>query len=59
VFAQDVARSGLPAADVVRGGGVTFESCDGALTFLATAAGGTLQVVVMYEFLYFAEQDSP
>jgi hypothetical protein len=25
----------------------------------ATAAGGTLQVVVMYEFLYFVEQDSP
>ena len=29
LFAQDVARSELPAADVVRGGGVTFESWDG------------------------------
>jgi uncharacterized protein len=42
LFAQDVARSELPAADAVRGGGVTFESWDGALTFLATAAGPPL-----------------
>jgi hypothetical protein len=52
MFAQDVARSELPAAAVVRGGDVTFESWDGPLTFLATAAGGTPQVIVMDEFPY-------
>src|SRR5215207_3225461 len=57
LFAQDVARSELPAADVVRGGGVTFESWDGALTFLATTAGETPQVIVMDEFPYLVEQD--
>ena len=57
LFAQDVARSGLPAAEVVRGGGVTFESWDGALTFLATAAGDTPQVIVMDELPYLVEQD--
>lgn len=57
MFAQDIARSGLPAADVVRGGGVAFESWDGALTFLATAAGETPQVIVMDEFPYLVEQD--
>src|ERR671912_2940729 len=29
LFAQDVARSDLPAAAAVRGGGATFESWDG------------------------------
>jgi uncharacterized protein len=57
MFAQDVARSELPAADVVRGGGVTFESWDGALTFLATTAGGMPQVIVIDEFPYLVEQD--
>jgi len=57
LFAQDVACSELPAADVVRGGGVTFESWDGALTFLATTAGGTPQVIVIDEFPYIVEQD--
>ena len=41
----------------MRGGGVTFESWDGALTFLATAAGDTPQVIVMDEFPYLVEQD--
>ena len=59
LFAQDVARSELPAGDVVRSGGVTFESWDGALTFLATtAAGKTSQVIVIDEFPYLVEQDS-
>jgi uncharacterized protein len=57
MFARDVAHSELPAAAAVRGGGVTFESWDGALTFLATAAGGTPQVIVMDEFPYLVEQD--
>jgi AAA+ ATPase superfamily predicted ATPase len=57
MFAQDVARSDLPAAAAVRGGGVVFESWDGALTFLATAAGGTPQVIVIDEFPYLVEQD--
>jgi AAA+ ATPase superfamily predicted ATPase len=57
MFAQDVARSELPAADVVRGGGVAFESWDGALTLLATTAGGRPQVIVMDEFPYLVEQD--
>ena len=55
MFAQDVARSELP--DAVRGGGVTFESWDGALTFLAAAASETSQVVVVDEFPYLVEQD--
>jgi uncharacterized protein len=57
LFAQDVARSDLPAAAAVRGGGVAFESWDGALTFLATAASGTPQVIVIDEFPYLVEQD--
>src|SRR5918996_124025 len=57
LFAQDVARSELPAAAVVKYGGVTFESWDGALTFLATTAGETPQVIVMDEFPYLVEQD--
>jgi uncharacterized protein len=57
LFAHDVARSELPAADVVRGGGVTFESWDGALSFLATTAGETPKVVVIDEFPYLLEQD--
>jgi hypothetical protein len=55
MFAQEIARSELPAADVMRG--VTFESWDGALTFLATSAGGRPQVIVMNEFPYLLEQD--
>jgi uncharacterized protein len=57
LFEQDIARSELPAADVVRSGGVTFESWDGALTLLATTAGGTPQVIVIDEFPYLVEQE--
>jgi uncharacterized protein len=57
LFAQDVARSELPAAAAVRGGGVTFDSWDGALAFVATTAGTTPQVIVIDEFPYLVEQD--
>ena len=57
LFEQDIARSELPAADVVRSGGITFESWDGALTLLATTAGGTPQVIVIDEFPYLVEQE--
>jgi uncharacterized protein len=57
MFAQDVARSELPAAAAVRGGGATFDSWDGALTFVATAAGRTPQVIVIDEFPYLVEQN--
>lgn len=57
MFAQDVARSKLPAAAAVRGGEVTFDSWDAALTFVATAAGRTPQAIVIDEFPYLVEQD--
>jgi len=43
----------------VRSGGVAFESWDGALTFLATTAGGTPQVIVIDEFPYLVEDEFP
>lgn len=56
MFAEEVARSELPAAAVIRGG-VSFESWDAALTLLATAVGEAPQVIVLDEFPYLVEQD--
>ncbi len=57
MFAEDVTRSDLPAAAALQGGGVTFDSWDGALTFVATAATRTPQVIVIDEFPYLVEQN--
>jgi AAA+ ATPase superfamily predicted ATPase len=57
LFAEEVADSDLPAADVVRGG-LAFESWDAALTLVAsTADHSSPAVVVMDEFPYLVEVD--
>ncbi|HEV8043968.1 MAG TPA: ATP-binding protein [Rubrobacter sp.] len=58
LFAEEVAGSDMPAADVVRGG-LLFESWDAALALIAsTADRSSPAVVVMDEFPYLVEADS-
>jgi AAA+ ATPase superfamily predicted ATPase len=57
LFAEEVAGSDLPAAEVVRGG-LTFDSWDAALGLIAsTADPSSPAVVVMDEFPYLVEAD--
>ncbi len=57
LFADEVAGSDMPAADVVRGG-LAFDSWDAALALIAsTADRSTPAVVVMDEFPYLVEAD--
>lgn len=56
-FAEDVAGSDLPAAEVVRGG-LAFDSWDAALTLISsTADHSSPAVVVLDEFPYLVEAD--
>ena len=57
LFAEDVAESDLPAAEVARGG-LAFESWDAALTLIASTVDRSAPaVVVMDEFPYLVEAD--
>lgn len=57
LFAEEVAGSDMPAAEVVRGG-LLFESWDAAMTLIAsTADRSSPAVVVMDEFPYLVEAD--
>src|SRR5215210_7663533 len=58
LFAEEVAGSDLPAAEVVRGG-IAFDSWDAPLTLIAsTADRSSPAVVIMDEFPYLVEADS-